>query len=102
MFFKQVKLWGFLQVLIAPWMRTSLRLEAVKNKKLTQSHFLLLSGCSPVPSVLFIFHSEFIFAFCRRLGPIEATQPIPEVEPCTHFLNPSHIGYFHFEIKMLN
>lgn len=38
----------------------SLRLEAVKNRKLTQCYFPLLSGCFPVPSVLFIFCPEFI------------------------------------------
>lgn len=84
-FFKQVKQQVSLQVLAAPWTGLFLRLEAVKNRKLTQCQFLLLRGCSPVLSVLFIFFPGFIFVFCRRLSPIGATWPIAEVETCTCF-----------------
>lgn len=91
---------GCSSVLAAPWMGPSLSLEAVKNRKFTQCHLLLLSGCSPVPSVLLYFVQNLCYLW--KFGPIEATQSLLEADPGTYFLKPCHKCYFYFEIKMPN
>lgn len=101
-FFKQVKQQVSLQVLAAPWTGLFLRLEAVKNRKLTQCQSLLLRGCSPVLSVLFIFFSRIYICFLQKAESNRSYLANSRSRTLHMFLNPSHKCYFHFEIRMPN